>query len=57
MRTSGENYFRKEADFKAANKDKKKVEAETSNHEDLEEDKEEANFLKNLNKGYWQMKR
>ena len=34
-----------------AKKNKKKVEAETSNHDDSEEDKEEANFVKNLKKG------
>ena len=34
MRNFGEDSLRKEASFKAAKKDKKKVEAETSNHED-----------------------
>ena len=51
MRNSGEDSFRKEVAFKVAKKNKKKVEAETSNHEDSEEDKEEANFVKNLKNG------
>jgi hypothetical protein len=51
MRTSGENSSRKEATFKAAKKDKKKVEAETNNYEDSKEDMEEANFVKNMKKG------
>ena len=51
MRNSGEDSFRKEATFKEDKKDKKKFEAKTSNHEDLEEDKEEANFVKKLKKG------
>jgi hypothetical protein len=48
MRTSNENPSNKEASFKATKKDKKKVETKTSNHEDLEENMEEANFVKNL---------
>ena len=48
MRTSSENISRKEAAFKEANRDKKKVETEISNHEYSEEDVEEANFVKNL---------
>ena len=48
MRNSGDDYFMKEVAFKATKKGKKKVEAETSNHEDSKEDKEEANFVKNL---------
>jgi hypothetical protein len=51
MRTSNENPSNKEATFKAAKKDMKKVEIETSNHEDSEEDMEEANFVKNLKRG------
>ena len=51
MRTSGENYFRKETAFKVAKKDKKKVEAEISSHEESEGDVEEANFVKNPKRG------
>jgi len=51
MRTSNENPSNKEATFKVAKKDKKKVETKTNNHEDLEEDMEEANFVKNLKRG------
>ena len=51
MRNSGEDSFKKEATFKVAKKNKKKVEAETSNRDDSEEDKEEVNFVKNLKKG------
>jgi hypothetical protein len=51
MRTSGENSSRKEVAFKATKKDKKKVEVETNNYGDSEEDMEEANFVKNLKKG------
>ena len=51
MRTSGENSFRKEAVFKAAKKDKKMIEAETSSHEESEVDVEEANFVKNMKRG------
>jgi hypothetical protein len=55
MRTSNENYSNKEASFKEAKK--KKVETETSNHEDSEEDMEEANFVKKSKKMYWQVQR
>ena len=51
MRTASENPSRKEATFKAANRNKKKVETKISNHEDSEEDVEEANFVKNLRRG------
>ena len=34
IRNFGENSFRKEAKFKEAKKDKKKVEVETNNHDD-----------------------
>jgi hypothetical protein len=51
MRTSGENSFRKEAAFKVAKKDKKKVEAEINSHKESEGDVEEANFVKNLKRG------
>jgi len=51
MRTSEENSFRKEVAFKVAKKDKKKIEAETSSHEESEDDVEEANFVKNLKRG------
>jgi 6-phosphogluconolactonase/glucosamine-6-phosphate isomerase/deaminase len=51
MRTSNENPSNKEATFKEANKDKKKVETETSSHEDSEEDMEEVNIVKNLKRG------
>jgi hypothetical protein len=55
IRTSGENYFRKETAFKVAKKGKKNVEAEISSHEESEGDVEEANFVKNLKKRYWQV--
>ena len=51
MRTASENPSRKEATFKAAKRDKKKVEIEVINHEDSEEDVEEANFVKNIRRG------
>jgi hypothetical protein len=38
MRTSNENYFRKETSFKVAKKDKKKVEVEINSHEESEGD-------------------
>jgi hypothetical protein len=42
MRTSNENSSNKEASFKEAKKDKKKVEIETGNHEDSEENRFEG---------------
>ena len=51
MRKSNENPSKKEAAFNAAKKGKKKVESESRNHEDSEEDFEEANFVKNIKRG------
>ena len=48
MRFASENPSKKEVDFKAAKRDKKKVETEINNHEDSKEDVEEAKFVKNL---------
>jgi hypothetical protein len=45
MRTSSENSFKKEAAFKVAKKDKKKVDEESGS------DVEEANFVKNMKRG------
>ena len=51
MRVASENPSRKEADFKAAKRGKKKIETEINNHEYSKEDVEEANFVKNLRRG------
>jgi hypothetical protein len=51
MRTYAENSIRKLATFKAEKNDNKKDEVETNNYGDLEEDMEEANFVKNMKKG------
>ena len=50
MRNASENPSRKEAAFKAAKRDKKKVETEISNHEDSEEYVEEDDFVKSSKK-------
>ena len=57
MRTSSENPSKKEEAFKTTKRDKKKVKIEISNHEDSEEDVEEANFVKNIRRGQWQVQR
>ena len=43
-------FIQERSSFKATKKDKKKVEEEPRSYEDLEEDKEEANFVKKLKK-------